>query len=441
MVGLVDAFKLEIFEDAPGAGPRHVRAETLIAIRWIAILGQAVTVLIVAVLFELTASLIACMAAIVASAMVNVFLSVRYGGARQLSNRSVLLSLGFDTVQLAFLLGLAGGLHNPFSILLLAPVTVSAAILRGRLTLWLGLLTAAATTILAIVHLPVPGPAQSLSPVYALAAWVATVVGVVFVAGYVARVASEQRRMQQALSEVRTTLQREQQVSALGALAAAAAHELGTPLATITLVAKELSRDLPAGSEAAEDAELLVSQAERCRDILAELSARPSDDSGDRFYPIPLTALIDEAAARHRRPKIAFTVLQRPISGDAGAEPRVQRTPELVNGLGNILSNALQFAETEVKISVQWSRTELSVCVLDDGPGFPPDMLSRVGEPYLSTRRNVDGHMGLGLFIARTLLENTGASLTFANRPEAGAEVMASWSRDALEVKADKRSL
>jgi two-component system, sensor histidine kinase RegB len=438
MTGLLDVLKLDIHEYAPGAGPRHVRGATLIAIRWVAIIGQTATVLIVAVLFEMTAALVICLAAIVASAMLNLFLSFRFGARRQLTQRFVLASLAFDTAQLALLLGLTGGLHNPFSILLLAPVTVSATILSAQRTLTLGLFALLAISILAIAHMPVPGPAPQLALIYSLAAWVATVVGTIFIAGYVVRVASEHRRMQEALGEVRTTLQREQQVSAVGALAAAAAHELGTPLATISLVSKELMLDLPDGSEAAEDAALLVSQAERCRDILAELAARPSDDSGAEFYPIPLTALVGGAATQHRRPEIAFTVLQRPLSDGAGPEPRVQKTPELVNGLVNILSNALQFAKTEVKIVIEWDAEEIRAHVSDDGPGFLSDVLDRIGEPYISTRAEQDGHMGLGLFIARTLLENTGASLTFANGPEGGAAVQAVWARVLLEAKQDE---
>ena len=365
-------------------------------------------------------------------------LRARYPGARQMRRRDALFSLGFDAVQLAFLLGVTGGLQNPFAVLMLAPVAVSASILPSRQTLMLGLFVAGLVTLISMAHMPIPGPAQDMPAVYSLASWVATLVGIVFVSGYIARVAAEQRRMQQALGAVEMTLRREQQVSAVGALAAAAAHELGTPLATISLVAKELSRDLPPDTEAAEDAALLVSQAERCRDILAELTARPSDDTGDRFYPISASALVEDIALGRQVADIDLTVIQRPISGDAGAEPRISRTPELVNGLANILSNALQFAKSEVTVSVAWGARNLSITVVDDGPGFPTDTLQRIGEPYISTRQNESGHMGLGLFIARTLLENTGARLTFGNRPGAGAEVVASWSRSAIEVKGEE---
>lgn len=440
MVGMREVFKLDIYADAPGARPRHIRAATLIAIRWVAIAGQLATVLFVHFVLEYETPLLICLAAIALLAGVNLFLRARYADGRQMRRREALYSLAFDEVQLAFLLGMTGGLFNPFAVLLLAPVTVSASILPGRQTLRLGILVACLVTVIALAHLPLPGPAPDMPLVYALAAWAAVLVGIVFVSGYVARVAAEQRRMLHALAAVESTLRREQQVSAVGALAAAAAHELGTPLATITLVAKELSRDLPPETEAAEDASLILSQAERCRAILAALAATPSDDSGDRFYPISVSALIEDIAEPRRPPDIELTMIKRPISGDAGAEPRIGRTPELVNGLINILSNALQFAKTEVTVAVAWSARNVSITVVDDGPGYPPDLLQRIGEPYISTRPDRDGHMGLGLFIARTLLENTGARLKFGNRPGAGAEVVASWSRSALEVKAEEQT-
>lgn len=443
MASIRDAFVLDIYQDAPGAQPRHIRAETLIAIRWVAIIGQATTVMIVHYGLGFETPLLACLAAIGASAALNLFLQTRYKGARQMGRRDAFLSLAFDAGQLALLLGMTGGPYNPFAVLLLAPVTVSASILPGRQTLWLGLFVAALVTIIASFHLPLPGPAPALPRIYALAAWAALLVGIVFVAGYVARVATEQQRMSQALGAVEATLRREQQMSAVGALAAAAAHELGTPLATIALVAKELSRDLPEGSEAAEDAALIVSQTERCRAILADISARPDEtaggDAGARFYPMSASALIRDIAEPRRPADIDLEIIQRPIAGDAGAEPRIARTPEMMNGLTNILSNALQFAAKEVTVSVAWSARNLSITVVDDGPGFPPDLIRRIGEPYISTRRNRSGHMGLGLFIARTLLENSGAKLKFANRPGAGAEVVASWSRPDIEVTAEEQ--
>jgi len=440
MFGLREAFKFDILDDAPGARPRHVRPATLIAIRWIAIAGQLATLLFVHYGLGYRTPLAICLAAVAASAAMNLVLLRRHAGAREMRRQDTLFSLGFDATQLALLLGLTGGLQNPFVVLLLAPVTVSASTLPGRQTLWLGLYVAGLVSLISVARLPLPGPAPALPAIYSVAAWAAVLVGLAFVSAYVARVASEQRRMLEALGAVEATLRREQQVSAVGALAAAAAHELGTPLATITLVAKELSRDLPPGTEASEDAALLVSQAERCREILADLAARPKGDAGDRFYPITVSALIQEIAEDRRPADVALHIVRRPVAEDAGTEPRIARSPELVNGLANILSNALQFARKDVTVAIAWSARNLSITVADDGPGFPPELIRRIGEPYISTRPNQSGHMGLGLFIARTLLENSGARLKFANRPGSGAEVVASWSRPALEVTAEERS-
>ena len=430
---MLDVLKLNLYAESGDPNARHLRAATLIAIRWIAIAGQLTTVLIVHGVIGYELPIFLCITAIGASAAINLYLRMQYPGSARMSRDEAFLSLAYDAAQLAFLLALTGGPYNPFSLLILAPVTVSASILPGRQTLWLGLFVAGLVTVMAIAHLPLPGPFPELPAIYALASWAATIVGIVFVTAYVARVAYEQRRMRDALGEVEATLRREQQVSAVGALAAAAAHELGTPLATISLVAKELSRDLPPDTEAADDAALLVSQAERCRAILTELAARPEGDTGDRFYQITLSALINDIAESRRPDNIEIRIVHRPVTDDAGTEPRVSRTPELTNGLANILSNALQFARTHVTITVAWSARNVTLTVLDDGPGFPGDTLQRIGEPYISTRANKDGHMGLGLFIARTLLENSGARLTFANKPGAGAEISASWTRTALE--------
>jgi two-component system, sensor histidine kinase RegB len=239
--------------------------------------------------------------------------------------------------------------------------------------------------------------------------------------------------MQDALAEAQAALAREHQVSAVGAIAAAAAHELGTPLATILVVAKELVRDLPRDSEWAEDADLLLSQAERCRDILAELSARPRGDTGESFYKGPISALVESVSDSHGGDDVPVRIVREPGTDAPGPEPRVMRRPEIVHGIGNFISNARQFAKTEVLVTIHWDQTICQISVQDDGPGFSPSILSRLGEPYVSTRRESGEHMGLGVFIAQTLLERTGARVEFDNRVDGGAEVVVTWPRQRLE--------
>jgi two-component system sensor histidine kinase RegB len=262
----------------------------------------------------------------------------------------------------------------------------------------------------------------------------ALVLATVVIGGYTLSVAQEARRLRDAVAATQLALAREQRVSAVGALAAAAAHELGSPLATIAVIAKELARELPADSPHAEDAALLLSQSERCRLILAELAHQPEEDGGLPYSSLPISALVEASGALYRDPRIRliFATTGEP----ADDEPLVQRSPEIMHGLNNLIQNAVQFARHEVSVTIFWDRTTVTVEIADDGPGFPPHLLGRLGEPYLSTRAGNQDHMGLGIFIAQSLLERSGATLNFDNLAEGGAHVAISWRRANLETAA-----
>lgn len=413
---------------APASPPaRRIQLRTLVLIRWLAVAGQTAALVFVDRGLGFDVALIPTFGVVAASAAMNLGVILHFGAGGRLSERTAALHLAFDVIQLAALLFLTGGLRNPFCPLLLAPVTVSASILSGRSTLALSALAIAAASLLAIVHEPLPwdGAPPELPLLYVTGVWAALVCGIGFIATYVARVATDARRMSDALAATQLALAREQRVSSLGTLAAAAAHELGTPLATIAVVARELASDLPPDSPQREDAELLLGQTARCRDILAELARRP--DTAETFLRMALGDLIEDAAAPHARPDVEFTVLRDAL--DDTPEPHLARTPEIVHGLGNFLANAQQFAYGEVTVDVAWSAREVTVRIADDGPGFPLPLLGRLGEPYLSSRSGETGHMGLGIFIAQTLLERTGAQVTFTNAPEGGAEVAVTWPR------------
>ncbi len=413
----------------------RVRSHTLVAIRWVGVTGQGVTLLIVYYGLGFTFPIVPSIAAVTASAALNVFVLLRHWARPHIGDRDAALYLGFDIVQLGVLLYLTGGILNPFLVLILAPIVVSATALSSASTVILALLAIATVTFLAFSRLPLPTPQPLAEPdaVFVFALWIAIILAIGFTAGYVYRVAREQRRMQDALAEAQAALAREHQVSAVGAIAAAAAHELGTPLATISVVAKELVRDLPADSEWAEDAALLLSQAERCRDILAELSARPRGDTGESFYKGPISTLVEAVSESRGRTGAPVRIVREPDPDAPGAEPRVVRRPEIVHGIGNFISNARQFARTEVLVTIYWNQETCRITVQDDGPGFAPSILSRLGEPYVSSRRESDEHMGLGVFIAQTLLERTGARVEFDNRADGGAEVVVTWARHRLE--------
>ena len=366
------------------------------------------------------------------SALSNLLLTFGRPHRTRLGNRDAALLLGFDVIQLAVLLFLTGGLANPFAVLILAPVTVSATILSRGTTVILLLLAFVCITILAFEHWPLPWQQGGLDLpfTYLLGIWTALSVAAVFVSNYVWSVAEEARRMSNALAETQASLAREQRVSALGGLAAAAAHELGSPLATIAVVAKELSLEVPADSPLAEDVALLLGQSDRCREILKSLAQRPGLQPGDDDVSrLTLTSLAETAASAHRDDRVALEIRRAEnISDD---EPLVQAGPDVVHGVGNLIQNAVQFAQTRVDIELSWDHAGARMVINDDGPGFAGPLLTTLGEPYISGRTNDSGHMGLGIFIAHTLLERTGASLMFANR--LGAEVSITWPRKATQ--------
>ncbi|HEY3911460.1 MAG TPA: ActS/PrrB/RegB family redox-sensitive histidine kinase [Stellaceae bacterium] len=419
----------------PATGSGRISLRTLVPIRWVAIAGQALAILTVHYGMGFHLPLAPALAVVAGSALLNVILIVHRQVARQLGERYAALCLGYDILQLAGLLYLTGGLQNPFSILILAPVTVAATILSKRPVIALSVFAVAAISALALWHLPLPwrrGPEPLLfPPEIVVGTWIALVLATVFIALYTWSVAQDARRLRDAVAATQLALAREQRVSAVGALAAAAAHELGSPLATIAVVAKELVHELPPDSPYVEDAALLLSQSERCRRILAELSQRPEEDGGSPYARLPVSVLVEAAATPHQERGV------RLIFATAGApaqdEPLVRRSPEILHGLNNLIQNAVQFARREVTVTTYWDQATVTVEIVDDGPGFLLHLLGRLGEPYLSTRAGAADHMGLGIFIAQSLLERSGAKLVFDNLEEGGAHVAISWNRANLE--------
>ena len=408
---------------------------TLILIRWIAVVGQTVTILIVYLGFGFELPVSACLFVVALTALSNLMLSVRMPVRARLGNVGATLLLGFDMLQLGMLLYLTGGLENPFAILILAPVTVAATILSRGPTLALTILAMVLVTFLAFLGAPLPwtGDTVSLPFPYALGVWTALCVASAFIAAYIWSVADEARRMSDALAATEASLNRAQNLSALGGLAAAAAHELGSPLATIAVVAKELSREVPEDSPLAEDVALLISQSDRCRDILAGLSQRPDMAVHRPLERLKLSALAAQACEPYLSEDVALDIVSEDTPDSP--EPEALETHEFIHGVGNIIQNAVQFARAGVTLLLYWDDDMVRLTVRDDGPGFSAAVITSLGEPYISTRGEEQGHMGLGVFIAQTLLEMGGAELTFSNR--GGAEVVIRWPRDIFERSVD----
>ncbi len=411
-------------------GERRARLRTLILIRWMAIVGQAFTVCLVHFSLEFRLPLAPLLGAVALSAVINVVLALGFAATTRLTERGAALLLGYDILQLSFLLQLTGGLQNPFSMLLIVPITLSATILSLRTTVGLCILVVVGASLMGLFPTDLPWSMAGfrLPHLYILATWCALVLGTGLIAGYAWRVADEARRMSQGLAATQMALAREQQLSALGGLAAAAAHELGSPLATIAVIARELANSIPRDSPLTEDVAELVSQSLRCREILKSLSQQPADDLAP-FTRVPLSSLLETVAEPLRRADVVLDVM---VEG-ASPEPKLAPTPELKHALANLIDNAVRFAERRVRIVVGLASDLVVVRIEDDGPGFSPDVVELLGEPYLSSRPT--GGLGLGVFIAQTLLARTGAALHFANLGK-GARVTITWRRAALEAHA-----
>jgi two-component system sensor histidine kinase RegB len=436
-----------------GSAFGRTRLRTLVSLRWMAIGGQAGAVLFVHFVLGFHLPLAACFAAIGASAWLNVALMAVFPSQHLCSAAETAGQLAFDIVQLSVIIGLTGGLQNPFLLMILAPVTVGASRLLPAFAWLLSLLALVCCAAMSIWGLDLPwrdGQKLQLPMLYQAGQLAAVGIGLIFFAVSSWRTGRDEARLVSALDAVQAVLSREQQLSALGALAAATAHELGTPLATIHLAAKELARSIKKDSPSREDVELIIEQSDRCRAILKQISQRrQATDAAMARTPLP--SLIEECAEPHMGAGIhvscacsRLTDAGEPERGDAARTadrpPVVVRKPEIIHALGAFIENAVSFASKEVGVNARWSDSEIRIYVTDDGPGFAPSVLAKLGEPYFSERtvEQRGGGLGLGFFIACTLLERTGARVTPYNRqaPAKGAVVRIVWPRRAIEAPA-----
>ncbi|WBU52896.1 ActS/PrrB/RegB family redox-sensitive histidine kinase [Paracoccus sp. SCSIO 75233] len=414
------------FNTNQGRPAEPIRRRTLILLRWVALGGQLAAIIVASLAgIEFArgpALLVVGMGAAVNLWMIMSPLRVTQSGATW--------QLVFDLAQISLLIGLTGGLSNPFALLVLAPVTIAATALRRRQTILVGIATVVMISIAAWLALPLKHETLDLSmpPILQFGHFIAILIGVVFFAFYARRVSEEFAMTANALFATRTALAREQKLQHLGGIVAATAHEMGTPLATIKLIASELKDELeealPDRIDLTEDAATLALSVDRCREIMRSMGQAGKDDL--TLHAAPLRTVLEEAAAPHAERGTRITIT---LSDESGA-PTIHRDPGVVHGLRNIIQNAVDFAESKVIITAEWSERQIDLTISDDGPGFPTYMLGRLGDPFPVGRRN-DGRagyegMGLGLFIARTLLESSGAQVTYANGP-VGARVSISW--------------
>jgi two-component system sensor histidine kinase RegB len=421
---------------------RRMRLQTLVRLRWLAVAGQTAAVLAVSLILRFPLPLMEAATLIAALAAANVLLAAWFPATHRLGPRSAAALLGFDLLQMASLLFITGGLGNPFAPLICVPVIISFASQPIRHSVVLIVFALACTTVLAFSPYDVPWhPTETLriQPVMQLGVWCSIASMMIFAAFYAYRVSREATLLADALAATELVLEREKHLSQLDGLAAAAAHELGTPLATISVVAKEMERELGNDARFGEDVQLLRSQSERCRDILRRLTSL-SAESEEHMRRLPLSSMIEEVIAPHRQFGIEIELIDE---NDRAAEPVGTRNAGILYGLGNLIENAVDYASSKVTVTVLHSPERVAITIEDDGQGYAPDILSQIGEPYMTRRPKEDqraGGLGLGLFIAKTLLERSGASIRFGNRltGEPGARIEIVWPRSVMEARDTK---
>ena len=437
----------------PGRNDNWIRLRTLLLLRWWAILGQAAALIVAQRLYRLDLETALCVAVIGIAAISNVVASLLFPENKRLSERGMLLVVLFDMLELGLLLFLTGGLHNPFSILIVGPVTVSASALSSRSTAFLGLMAIVIVSVLIRFNLPLrteDGLVLRIPDLLLLGNWAAIVIAVVFLGVYSRWIVKEMTAMSEALQATQLALAREQKLTDLGGVVAATAHELGTPLATIKLTSTELAEELSQDAALREDALLIAEQADRCRDILRSMGKAGKDDL--HLRGAPLSAVIEEAADPHgaRGKKLHFS--HEALDDSDASQPILLRRPEVIHGLRNLIQNAVDFARGNVWVESRWSEKLVRIRVMDDGPGYPPHLLGRLGDPPMrrqstarDPRRPSYEGMGLGLFIAKTLLQRTGADIEFGNRENrageagdgaarSGAIVEVTWPRARIDM-------
>lgn len=404
--------------------------QNLVKIRWLALAGQLIACLIIHFGFGFAVPLTAALGVIVTSAFVNLAIDQRNRHVTRVHPFEILMALSFDVLQLAALIYLTGGLLNPFFILLLAPIVVSAAILELRATLSLVLLVIISASLLSVYHLPLPWQNSEfvVPQLFLFGILMALIISAIFIGFYTWYLADNARELASSLSKAQLSLATEREGIAMGRLATAAAHKLGSPLNTISLISHDLLGELKKVSAGEndtllEDARLLNLEVERCRVILQELDHDANAPSEDIAFALPASEVIQSLTAV-KAAEMSHKISWQIGMNSQGAQPVMQGRPELKYALETILDNADGYASQMIIFAIDWTDTHLTLEILDDGVGFKQAILNKFGQPFNTTRKGRDGHRGLGLYLAMSLIENSGGDMVVENQPAGGGRVV-----------------
>ena len=391
----------------------------LIRIRWIAITGQFFAIILVYFYINITIPIFACLCIVFISAIINTF-SHLSNKDNYLLDREAFYFLLFDTIQLGVLLYLTGGIYNPFSLLLTAPIIISASYLPIVYSLCLLVLSVSIVLLISNFYLPINwGGLFQVPSFFQYGLTLSLIISLIFIFIYVYLFANSSRKISSALTKTKSALENQKKLSAIGSLSAAAVHELSTPLNTIFLILNDLREEenVKNNINIKKEIDLLKSQADRCKDILLTLSKNPENLKDNFFNEGTISNIIKVSFDKFNYNKRNILEIKLKSKNN---EPLLLLKEELIYSFGNIIQNATQHSMNKIDVSISWNEVDFKVVIKDDGMGFKSDILDQLGKPYISTNKK---GMGLGIFISKNLIENIGGSIFFKNSPNGGAIV------------------
>ncbi len=442
------------------SGESWIKPKSLLHLRWLAIAGQGVAIAVAYFILNLTFNFEACLIIILIACIVNLTSSIYFRKEKRLSAFKTFLFLSFDLTQISLLLFFSGGISNPFSMLIIVPAIVSASSLSIVYLSALCVMTLFSILFLSIRYFPIInnlGDVLKPPDILLLGFTFSLIITVTFLGNYARRIFLDNSNMNKALQATQVALERERKLTALTGVVAALGHELGSPLATIKLASSELLNEIDRDSPLYQDIKLIFDQIERCKKIISDMGSLGKDDQYVKIIDF-FTLLLEASQPYEKKGKQIIFRLNGVIQGHEGISikekmiPMIRREPELIHGIRNIVHNALRFSESSIDINLIVNSKKIKLEIIDDGKGFPYDVTSMIGEPFLKSRdlysintksKTSEEGMGLGLFIANILLERTKGQLKFSNVKQIenggkkrvkGAKVEISWERSSIEV-------